>query len=282
MTHGAPHPSILLVWDPMEVARWQQLDRLDGWWMAGSVSTTRARERAVVYRTQSDQGLAGVFDFASDAFKHPDLGWAAFGRPLPLKREVPRSALLSDDVLAPIFLRPQGRRRLAPEAAAAVASLMASAPRWQSVDDVLPDLRAEDWTWLPARQDGGWGVEGAMRDAICGHPASWEKLGYKRSPQREVSPPGSRLRMDLFERGVVGECKLVAGLSTLRQLDGYLELQRKSDGRKKWVGHVIVAFGYSDRLATEVFDRPDVRLWVCRRESGRPKLTEITRRRPMP
>lgn len=283
MTPRTPNPSIVLVLNPMEVARWQQLDEFQGWWIAGTVSTTRPAERAVVYRTTSDRGIAGVFDFATRAFRHPDLGWAAFGRPLALAAEVPRSTLLRHGALEPVFRRIQGRRRLPREAALQITRIIESLPPWQSVDDALPDFDSEDWTWLPAREDTGWGIEGAMRDAICSDELSWSKLGFPRAPEREIRPPGSRLRMDLFSPGVVGECKLVAGMSTLRQLDGYLRLQRERGVPQGWVGHIIVALGYSDPLATAVFAREDIRLWVCRRsDDGTPTLIEITRRRPMP
>ncbi len=164
----APRPSILLVWDPMEVARWQELDELNGWWIAGTVSSTSAGDRAVVYRTKHDQGLAGVFDFASPAFPHPDLGWAAVGRPLPLDREVTRHELLSSSVAA-IFRYPRGRRTLDSTARKEIASLLGSAPSWQQVDDELPDLRSEDWTW---RRRSRFRCRGyvPMRDRAALHP----------------------------------------------------------------------------------------------------------------
>lgn len=274
---------MVLPWDPMEVARWHQLAADDGWWIAGSVADTRPGERAAVYRTKRDQGLAGFFDFSSRAFRHPDLGWAAFGRPAPLPREVARGELLSVDELAAVFSSLRGRRRLPDVAAQQLATMVGAAPEWQAARVPLPDPDYEDWRWTPARQDGDWGIEAAMRDALCAHETSWRKLGFSSVPQRETYAPGSRLRMDLYGPGVIGECKLVAGLSTLGQLDRYLALQRAAVQGQRWKGHIIIAFSYTDRLAAAVFEREDLQMWLCRRSHrGHPELAEITRQRPLP
>jgi hypothetical protein len=108
---SAPKPSIVLVWDPMEVARWQQLDELDGWWLAGTVSDTNPGERAAVYQTSRDKGIVGFFDFATPAFLHPDLRWSATGRPVPLAEAIPRSKLtqadgFTDQLARSVFERP--------------------------------------------------------------------------------------------------------------------------------------------------------------------------------
>ena len=237
-----PAPSIVLVWDPMEVARWQNLTDLDSWWFAGTVADTQPGERAVIYRTKQDQGIAGLFDFASPPFPHPGLRRVAFGRPFPLPAPIPRSELVSGD-LGRIFSHIQGRRRIDHQAGRSLQTLLAPVPPWQSIDEPLPVDETEYCTWIPARGDVGWAVESAMRDAIAAHPPSWRYLGFSAAPQPEVLAPGCRLRLDLWGQGLVVECKLVAGTSALEQLDRYLAHLRKADSTASCKGHLVVAAG---------------------------------------
>lgn len=89
--------------------------------------------------------------------------------------------------------------------------------------------------------------------------------------------------MDLSAPGVVGECKLAAGLSALDQLDDYLRLCRQGDRRQPWSGHLIVADIYTTQLAEAVFRRDDVRLWICNRtRAGNPQLVEVSPEDPLP
>jgi hypothetical protein len=274
-------PSAVLVWDPSEVAQWELLDSEDGWWMAGCLSTTRAGDRAAVYQTRQDQGVVGFFDFSTPAFAHPDFGYAAFGRPAPLRRPMARGALLGGE-LAPVFRRIQRRRRLpVPAATELTTTLGRRVPAWQQINEPLPD-DAEDWVWIPSRDDASWGIEAAMRDAIRDTPAAYKRLGFAAAPSIEVRPPGSLTRMDLHGPGVVVECKLVAGLATLDQLDGYLNILRAEEPGG-WKGHIVADQVVTSELRRAIFARPDVRLWVCRRDDqDTPLLIELTRRRPLP
>lgn len=79
--------------------------------------STLAGSRAVVYRAGADQGIAGVYDFLTDARPRTGGGWVASGVLHLLEPHLPRAALLSDADLAPVFTHIQARRRL-PDAAA--------------------------------------------------------------------------------------------------------------------------------------------------------------------
>ena len=134
----------------------------------GCLRGTTAGSRAAVYRTRADKGIAGFFDFSSDAFAHPDLGWPAFGRPVPLPAPVPREAVLRNPTLEKAFRHIQGRRWLPPDAQDSFAQLVGPPPPFAARDEALP-APGEDWRWMPARPGRDWGVEGAMRDAIANH-----------------------------------------------------------------------------------------------------------------
>jgi len=273
-------PTSVLVWDPAEVHRWAELTDMRGWWIAGCLSATEAGSRAAVYQTREDQGIVGFFDFGCGAFEHEDLGYAAYGRPVPLPRPVPRQGLLADPALHEVFQQIQGRRRLPAAAQGSLASLV-SLPPFEALDDPLPD-EGEDWVWVPARHGVGWGLEAAMQRAIADHRPSWHgRLGFSARPRMEEHPPGSNDRMDLWAPGSIGECKLAAGLRALDQLDRYLRLCHR--GGKRWRGHLIVADVYTAQLAEAVFERSDVQLWVCSRtKAGYPQLVEVTRANPRP
>lgn len=278
--HGQTDPTSVLVWDPAEIHRWSELDALGGWGMAGCMAGTEAGSRAAVYQTREDQGIAGFFDFSSNALRRPaDLGFGAFGRPVPLAEPISREVLLSDPALQDVFQRIQGRRWLPAAAQRALSSLVDPPPPFATLDEPLPD-EDEDFLWVPARPGIGWGIEAVMRDAVAGHPRTWrDRLGFSERPRTEVHPPGSARLMDLVAPGSVGECKLAAGRSALVQLDDYLRLCRRD--RTPWTGHLIVSDVYTVQLAEAVFERADVKLWVCgRTAAGHPRLAEVTRANP--
>ena len=79
--------------------------------------TTRAGERAVVYRTGPGGGVAALVDFTTDATAHSGGSWAAEGIVHVFDTAVPRPVLLADDLLGPVFRHLRGRRGL-PEPAA--------------------------------------------------------------------------------------------------------------------------------------------------------------------
>ena len=257
----APQPSSLLVWRPGEVCRSNQDD--GGWWIASALSTVTAGDRGLVYQTVDDQGIVGVFDYATAAFKHPDLGYAAYGRfallPTPVKREV----LLSNRRLSKEFAGRMRRRHLSSALATAIAELTGGLPAWNASEKPLPG-DDEDWEWVPADPHTGYGLEATMRDAIRDTLSAWRRLGYERMPQTEVQPRGSKRRVDLYAPGVVTECKLHAGIASLEQLLDYLRLFAESE-RIEWNGNLVVAYGYTRQLSQEISARNDVRLWRCGR-----------------
>jgi hypothetical protein len=121
-----------------------------------------------------------------------------------------------------------------------------------------------------------------MRDAIRDTPAAHKRLGFDTVPVTEVRPPGSLLRMDLHGPGAVAECKLAAGLAALDQLDEYLSILRATEPGG-WKGHIVADQVVTSELRRAVFARPDVRLWVCRRDDqDEALLIELIRRRPLP
>ena len=80
----------------------------------------------MVYRTGLDGGVVALVDFTADAAGSPG-GWAAEGVVTLLDRPLPRSALLADDVLGPVFRYLRGRRRLPEPAARRLGSLLGRA-----------------------------------------------------------------------------------------------------------------------------------------------------------
>jgi hypothetical protein len=226
----APQASSLLVWKPGEVRRSDEDD--GGWWIASALSTVAAGNRGLVYQTVADQGIVGVFDYATSAFKHPDLGYAAYGRFALLPTPVKREALLGNRPLSKEFSGRMRRRRLSPESAAAIAGLAGGLPDWNTSEEPLPGAD-EDWEWVPADMHIGYGLEATMRDVIRDTPSAWRRLGYQSMPQIEVRPRESMRRADLYAPGLVTECKLHAGIAALEQLLDYLRLFAKSE-RIEW------------------------------------------------
>jgi hypothetical protein len=93
---------------------------------------TRAGSRAVVYRTTSDQGIVGVFDFLTDSYRHPERGWVAEGVLRRLDPPLPRAELVADPVLAPVFRHIQGRKSLPPEVGQRLVELLDPLPPFAS------------------------------------------------------------------------------------------------------------------------------------------------------
>lgn len=274
---GTPRPTSALVWHPSELR--EELADTDEISLASCLRTTAAGTRGVVYRTTRDQGIVGIFDFLTDAQPHRDLRWAAYGVLRPIDPFVPRSALLQDAILQPVFQHMRGRKGLPEAVGERLTDLLHPLPTFATTNEPLPGPD-EHWEWIPARPETDWGSEASMRDALAGSRRARKKLGFTAEPATETRPPGSTLRMDLYEPGVVAECKnVLSGLEVLRQLDGYLSLCRNGADRS-WSGHIVVSAGYTTELANAVNERPDIRLWECRRAfGGRPDLREVRRRR---
>lgn len=90
--------------------------------------STTAGDRAVVYRTRSDQGIVGIYDFLSDAVQRSDGGWFAHGVLHRLDPCLPRADLLMDENLAGVFAHIQGRRTIPVPAARRLTSLLPNVP----------------------------------------------------------------------------------------------------------------------------------------------------------
>ena len=90
--------------------------------------STRAGSRAVVYRTGPGGGVAALVDFTADAVQRPDGGWSAPGVVHLLDVPLPRSVLLADEVLGPVFRPLRGRRRLPEPAARRLVQLIDRSP----------------------------------------------------------------------------------------------------------------------------------------------------------
>jgi len=108
-TPAGPLPTSILLWRADEVREPPATPCC--------LRSTRAGSRAVVYRTGLGGGVVGFVDFVAGAATAPQGGWAAEGVFTRLDRPLPRSVLLADDVLEPVFRYLRGRRRL-PEPAA--------------------------------------------------------------------------------------------------------------------------------------------------------------------
>jgi len=77
----------------------------------------------------------------------------------------------------------------------------------------------------PADLPAALGLGGDDAGCIAPDRRAWRVLGFSSAPRTKVRPPHTGLRMDLYEEGVIAECKnVLSGLETLRQLDGYLQL----------------------------------------------------------
>lgn len=68
--------------------------------------------------------VAALVDFTADAQARPGGGWAAKGVVHLLGNPLPRSVLLADDLLAPVFRHLRGRRGLHEPAARRLMSLL--------------------------------------------------------------------------------------------------------------------------------------------------------------
>jgi hypothetical protein len=113
---AAPLPGSILLWHAEEV-REPPLSPC-------CLRSTRAGSRAAVYRTGRDGGVVALVDFTTDATARPHGGWAAAGVVQLLDRPLPRSVLLADDVLGPVFRSLRGRRRLPEPAARRLGDLL--------------------------------------------------------------------------------------------------------------------------------------------------------------
>lgn len=272
-----PALSAVVLYAPTEVQKWEQLEDDPGWWISAALASTKPGDRLAIYRTRADQGVVGVFDSATHAFRGGELGWAAYGRHTPLQTPVPRDTLLHDAALAPVFGNLAGRRNLPKAAADRLLQLLPSIPIARS-EDGLPQPGDPDWEWTPVERP--WGAEVAASDAIALHEPAWSALAFAAPPQRERSPLRSRSRTDLKGthregHGVIVEVKHFVAMSTLQQLDRYLSEARHDGGC--WAGHLVALTAYTEDVAQEVArHRDDVGLWVCERdEDDHPDLAQV-------
>ena len=118
---AGPLPSSILLWDADELRDPPAAPRC--------LRSTRAGMRAAVYRIGAGGGVAALVDFTADGAARPGGGWAAAGVVHLLDSPLPRSVLLADDLLAPVFRSLRGRRGLPEAAARRLTSLLAGVPR---------------------------------------------------------------------------------------------------------------------------------------------------------
>lgn len=109
---AGPAPTSILLWDAAELH--------DPPTHPCCLRSTRAGDRALVYRTGPGGGVAAVVDFTEDAVERS----AACVVHL-LDDPLPRSALLADDLLGPVFRHLRGRRRIPEPAARRFEELLA-------------------------------------------------------------------------------------------------------------------------------------------------------------
>jgi hypothetical protein len=265
----------VVLYAPEEVQKHEELIADEGWWISAALKESKPGDRIVVYQTQADQGITGVFDVATDAFWGGELRWAAYGRPTDFDEPIMRTDLRKDPVLSSLT-NMQGRRRLRAEEAERLAEILPSVPQARS-SDPLPEAGDPDWHWEP--MDRWWGSEIVASDALASHEDAWSFLGFAAAPHRERSPRKSRHRtdlkgVDLDGFGRIAEVKHFVALSTLDQLDRYL-VEAREDGQL-WYGDLIALTAYTTSVANAVRARADVRLWLCERdEDGLPDPAEI-------
>lgn len=114
---AGPAPTSVLLWNAEEL--------LDPPASPCCLSSTRAGDRAVVYRTGPGGGVAAVVDFTADAVRRADGGRSAAGVVHLLDDPLPRAVLLADDLLGPVFRHLRGRRRVPGPAARRLERLLA-------------------------------------------------------------------------------------------------------------------------------------------------------------
>jgi hypothetical protein len=115
-----PLPSAIFVYHPEYAAGLDKPKR----GRSSCLRDSQPGTRAVIYRALNEQRLVAIFDVEGLPEWDRKFGWMARGKFVPLKKGVPRSALLADSVLEPVFRHIQGRRRLPPAAQEAVARLI--------------------------------------------------------------------------------------------------------------------------------------------------------------
>jgi hypothetical protein len=279
----APVTGVVL-WAPTEVQKLEDLEWEEGWWISSTLKWTRPGERLVIYRTGADQGIAAIFDVATEPIRAGGLGYAAYGRPYELSKPILLEDLQQARGLNGIFGHRQGRFYLRAEQAERVEALLPTIP-WQTSEDPVPKPGDPDWEWRP--MDRWWGIETHASDAIARHEPAWSTLGFVTPPERERKPHSSLLRTDLKgtgreRNGINAEVKHFVAKSTLEQLERYLREARGGGG--VWAGHLVALTAYTQPVARQIDDRSDVALWLCERDDdGNPEPVCVAgRRHPRP
>ncbi|MCE3551524.1 hypothetical protein LWC33_08665 [Pseudonocardia sp. RS11V-5] len=91
--------------------------------------STRAGDRAAVYRTGAGGGVVALVEFTTDAEPRAEGGWHAGAVVRPLPHPLPRPVLLADELLGPVFRHLRTRRRLPEAAGERLTALLAPTPR---------------------------------------------------------------------------------------------------------------------------------------------------------
>jgi hypothetical protein len=276
MSDARPVPNQTMIWKPAEAQRAQARqihEEEPGWESAGCLKHSKKGDRAVVYISGGDRGVYGYFDFGTDAMPHHELRYAGWGRFVWLEQHIPPGAIEDRD--GPILRLVRRPNRLSQDQQDRLQATIGRFPKRAEMP-AQPSPTDADWVWFPAGAAWDWGSERAMQLAIAGDEPSWRKLEFTAPPKCEQQVVHGLRRTDLWEPGVIAECKIVADRATLDQVHGYLAAYRSSHPEIQWRGHIIAARGYSRILAKDAI-RAGVGLWLCERESGAtPHLMSIT------
>lgn len=140
-----PTPTSVLLWRPGELPDPGPVE-------LGSVCCLRSTacgDRAVVYRTATEQGVVAVVDFRSAAAPRPGGGWCAPGVVHRVDPGIPRSALLAEEHLRPVFAHIRSRRALPADAAYRLATLLPDLAGLGSGENPPREPpRTEDGRWI--------------------------------------------------------------------------------------------------------------------------------------
>ncbi len=270
--HGGP--SAVFLRSPAEADRMLATLEHEDLFASSCMKDQQPGDRAVIYETgREGAGLVAWVDIVSPAAPSEQFGFVAQCSIHRAEPSVPRSALMADPDLAPIFRSIIGRRWLPPQARAAIVRLSPPpAFRWVAMD--------EDWDiaagWTPADPGNPWGLESSMQAAIARDPAARAALGLGDDPVPEVRSGDRRDRYDLLSDGVVAELKIAADQGVMEQLDRYLAtLQRERPRDGGWVGRIVFCRFATRCLVSLVEQRGDVELWRCVREGESPTLERV-------
>jgi hypothetical protein len=87
---------------------------------------SRPGDRLAIYRSHQEQAIVALFDVGTDPFWDDNFRWMSYGYLHVLPVGISREELLADPVLATVFERIQGRRRLTADESRVLANAIAA------------------------------------------------------------------------------------------------------------------------------------------------------------